>query len=191
MKMSLASKPVPMKECNVMMRKNSRSLIDKDGYRLNVGIILCNHDQQVLWARRVGQDAWQFPQGGIKPSETPEDALYRELKEEVGLEQNHVKIIATTSNWLRYRLPRRLVRYGSKPLCIGQKQMWFMLRLTGEDSDIKLDLGDKPEFDHWCWVDYWHPLQEVVEFKRNVYQTALKELEPFVRCNNTTVINNG
>ena len=165
------------------VNQKSNSLIDEHGYRLNVGIILCNHQNQLLWARRIGQDAWQFPQGGVRPEETAEQALYRELHEEVGLEHPHVEILGSTTEWLHYQLPERLIRYSSKPLCIGQKQRWFLLRLLTGDSDIRLDLAEKPEFDHWKWVDYWHPLHEVVDFKREVYQQALSELEPLMRDN--------
>ena len=153
-------------------------MIDKQGFRANVGIILCNRDNELLWARRVGQqDAWQFPQGGIREEESVEDALYRELHEEIGLQQEHVEIIASTRDWLRYRLPPQLVRHERKPLCIGQKQRWFLLRLIGEDRDVRLDASERPEFDHWRWVQYWHPLKEVVPFKRDVYESALQEFE--------------
>ncbi|KAA3627695.1 MAG: RNA pyrophosphohydrolase [Proteobacteria bacterium] len=150
-------------------------LIDSDGYRLNVGIILCNGEGRVLWARRSGQDAWQFPQGGIKSNETPEQAMFRELQEEVGLLPDHVEIMGQTRRWLRYRLPSRYIRRHSKPVCIGQKQVWFMLRLVGDDEAVKLDCCDRPEFDCWRWVNYWHPLREVVSFKRGVYHRALNE----------------
>jgi len=153
-------------------------MIDVDGYRLNVGIILSNTDGRVLWARRIGQQGWQFPQGGIHSDETPEEALYRELHEEIGLDTRHVEILGATRGWLRYRLPKRFLRRGSKPLCIGQKQVWFLLRLLGSDQDVKLDLSEVPEFDGWRWVDYWHPLKEVVPFKRDVYRHALEELAP-------------
>ena len=104
--------------------------------------------------------------------------MYRELREEVGLEPSHVTILGRTSDWLRYRLPRGLIRHQSKPLCIGQKQIWFMLGLKGDESDVRLDISDHPEFDHWRWIDYWEPLNEIVSFKRNVYEHALAELEP-------------
>lgn len=155
-------------------------MIDAKGFRPNVGIILCNQDNQVLWARRVGQDAWQFPQGGIREHESAEQALYRELHEEVGLRPEQVEIIGRSREWLAYRLPRHLLRHDRKPLCIGQKQRWFLLRLTGSEDDVRLDRSDKPEFDHWRWVEYWHPLQEVVSFKRNVYRSALQEFEPLL-----------
>lgn len=128
-----------------------------------------------MWARRYGQDAWQFPQGGIKSHETPEEAMYRELQEEVGLLPEHVEIMGQTRRWLRYRLPRRYIRRHCKPVCIGQKQVWFMLRLVGEDTAVRLDYCDRPEFDCWRWVNYWYPLREVVSFKRGVYHRALNE----------------
>jgi putative (di)nucleoside polyphosphate hydrolase len=155
-------------------------VIDSEGYRANVGIILSNREGQVLWARRIGQDAWQFPQGGIQRNETPEQALYRELMEEVGLGPDDVAVLGATRGWLRYRLPERLVRHHSKPVCIGQKQRWYMLRLLADDSRVQLDLHMPPEFDQWCWVSYWQPLDEIVAFKRRVYERALTELAPLL-----------
>ena len=151
-------------------------MIDEDGYRPNVGIILANREGQVLWARRVGQDAWQFPQGGIAENESPEDALYRELREEIGLQNSDVEIVGCTAGWLRYRLPKRYLRYRSRPLCIGQKQKWFLLRMTCDDAKVSVDHSRTPEFDGWRWVSYWYPLGQVVSFKREVYRRAMKEL---------------
>ncbi len=153
-------------------------MIDEDGYRPNVGIILCNKQGDVLWARRIGQDAWQFPQGGIKDYESPEDALYRELAEEVGLTRKDVEVLGSTRGWLRYRLPRRMIRYNSKPVCVGQKQKWYLLQLLSDDEQINVSTTPKPEFDGWRWVSYWFPLGQVVAFKRDVYRRALKELSP-------------
>jgi len=133
-----------------------------------------------LWARRIGQNAWQFPQGGIRHEETAEQALYRELMEEVGLAPEDVEILGVTRGWLRYRLPERLVRHHSKPVCIGQKQRWYMLRLISEDSRVRLDRHDPPEFEEWTWVSYWQPLKEIVSFKRRVYERALTELAPLL-----------
>lgn len=153
-------------------------MIDADGYRPNVGIILTNRHGQVFWAKRVGQDAWQFPQGGIKPQESAEAALFRELKEEVGLEPQDVEIMACTRGWLRYRLPKRMVRHNSHPVCVGQKQKWFLLRMKGDENRIRFDCSEKPEFDGWRWVSYWYPLGQVVPFKRDVYRRAMRELAP-------------
>jgi putative (di)nucleoside polyphosphate hydrolase len=155
-------------------------VIDADGFRPNVGIILSGSAGRVLWAKRIGQQAWQFPQGGINPGENPEQALYRELYEELGLESHQVQLLGVTSNWLRYRLPRRYVRRGRHPTCIGQKQKWFALRLLAPEVDVRFDRCQQPEFDGWRWVDYWHPLKEVVAFKRDVYRLALQELSGLV-----------
>ncbi|MCP4042232.1 MAG: RNA pyrophosphohydrolase [Gammaproteobacteria bacterium] len=155
-------------------------MIDSKGYRPNVGIILSNSSGRVFWGRRVGQNAWQFPQGGIQPNETPMDAMYRELYEEIGLLPQHVDIRGCTQGWLRYRLPRRFIRRHCNPICIGQKQIWYILRFIGTEADVRLDLSEKPEFDNWRWVHYWYPISKVVFFKRSVYRRALNELAPLV-----------
>ncbi len=155
-------------------------MIDEEGYRANVGIVLLNAGGQVFCGRRAGMAAWQFPQGGIKRNETPEKAMYRELKEEVGLEPIHVHMLGSTKDWLRYRLPKRYIRYHQQPLCIGQKQIWFLLKFTTEEREVKLDSAAQPEFDAWRWCDYWDPVGFVVPFKRNVYKRALNEFASLV-----------
>lgn len=160
-------------------------IIDEHGYRLNVGIILMSREGKVFWGRRVGnRDAWQFPQGGMMPGESPEQTLYRELEEEVGLREQDVEVMACTDGWLSYRLPRRFLRnkrYESQPSCIGQRQKWFLLKLTGEESAIDLSASGTPEFNEWRWVSYWYPVRKVVQFKRGVYVRALRELAPGMR----------
>ena len=151
-------------------------MIDGDGYRANVGIIICNGFGQVMWARRYRQHSWQFPQGGIDEGESAEQAMYRELFEEVGLRPEHVKILGSTRSWLRYKLPARMVRHDAKPVCIGQKQRWFLLKLVGDESNINLLHSSHPEFDDWRWVSYWYPVRQVISFKRDVYRKAMKEL---------------
>lgn len=151
-------------------------MIDSDGFRLNVGFILANQFDQVLWAKRIGQNSWQFPQGGVKVKESPEEALYRELNEEVGLNESDVEVIASTKSWLRYRLPKKMVRYNSHPVCVGQKQKWFLLRMLSDDSAVKVDFTSQPEFDDWRWVSFWYPLGQVVAFKKEVYRRAMREL---------------
>lgn len=151
-------------------------MIDAEGFRPNVGIVIANGRGDVLWAQRVRQSGWQFPQGGIHKGESPEQALYRELHEEVGLSRGDVEVLGSTRSWLRYRLPTRLIRPGDGRKCIGQKQKWYLLLLKSPDSAIHFDGSDKPEFDHWQWVSYWYPVNQVVDFKRNVYQRMLKEL---------------
>ena len=152
--------------------------IDRYGFRANVGIIVSDGQGAVLLGGRKGQAGWQFPQGGIRVEESPEEAMYRELREEIGLEPHDVEMLGCTRRWLRYRLPPRYVRRNQQPVCIGQKQRWFLLRLLGDESRLRLDQSDIPEFDRWRWVDFWHPVREVIYFKRNVYIRALGELAP-------------
>ncbi|MDJ0794140.1 MAG: RNA pyrophosphohydrolase [Woeseiaceae bacterium] len=154
--------------------------IDAEGFRANVGIILANTDNKLLLGGRVGAKGWQFPQGGMLEGETPEDAMYRELHEEIGLEPDDVDVLGVTRDWLRYRLPDRFIRKHSKPLCIGQKQRWFILRLVSDEDRVRFDRADKPEFDRFRWVPFWRPVNEVIYFKRRVYAHALYELGPLV-----------
>ena len=102
--------------------------------------------------------------------------MFRELAEEIGLHPADVSIVARTDGWLRYRLPQRYVRRDSRPLCIGQKQRWYLLRMQAQESALRFDSTAEPEFDRWKWVDYWQPIREVIYFKRPVYTRALHEL---------------
>ena len=161
------------------MRKK-RSQIDNEGFRANVAIVLTNDKGQLFWAKRVGMDAWQFPQGGIKSNESVEKAMYRELREETGLLPEHIEIIGCTDKWLRYRLPERFIRRSKKPVCVGQKQIWYLLKLIGDESKVMLNISKRPEFEHWRWVDITRPVKEVVDFKRQVYKEALAQLSPML-----------
>ncbi len=151
-------------------------MLDKDGYRPNVGIILVNARNEVFWGKRIREHSWQFPQGGIQRGETPEQAMYRELHEEVGLRPEHVRILGRTRDWLRYDVPQNWVRREWRGHYRGQKQIWYLLRLVGKDNDVCLRASEHPEFDAWRWHDYWIPLDSVIEFKRGVYRQALTEL---------------
>ena len=155
-------------------------MIDPDGYRPNVAIVLMHPDGRVFWARRVRRDGWQFPQGGMNTDETPDEAMYRELHEETGLRAEQVEILGSTYGWLRYRLPHRYQRRDERPQCVGQKQVWFLLRLLDDDSAFRLDAHETPEFDLWRWVDFWYPAEHVVAFKRDVYERALRQFAPLV-----------
>ncbi|MBT8423175.1 MAG: RNA pyrophosphohydrolase [Gammaproteobacteria bacterium] len=153
---------------------------DTNGFRSNVGIILTRDDGSLLIAGRTRQSGWQFPQGGMLVDETPEQAMYRELREEVGLSAGDVEVLGTTADWLAYRLPEKYIRKNTTPRCIGQRQRWFMLRLLVDDAMLRLDTTNEPEFDRWKWVDYWRPVKEVIYFKRRVYAAALAELAPLL-----------
>ena len=160
-------------------------MLDREGYRPNVGIVLLNGRNEVFWGKRVGQHSWQFPQGGIQHGESPEQAMYRELHEEVGLLPEHVQIIGRTRDWLRYDVPEEYLRRQHttrvhQAAYRGQKQIWFLLRLVGLDSDIQLRASEHPEFDAWRWVPFWIQLDAVIDFKREVYQMALSELARYL-----------
>ncbi|SIT42129.1 RNA pyrophosphohydrolase [Paraburkholderia piptadeniae] len=156
-------------------------MLDREGFRPNVGIILLNARNEVFWGKRLREHSWQFPQGGIKYGETPVQAMYRELHEETGLLPEHVKVIGRTRDWLRYEVPDKFIKREVRGHYRGQKQIWFLLRMIGRDCDICLRATDHPEFDAWRWNEYWVPLDCVIEFKRDVYQLALTELSRFLR----------
>jgi len=153
---------------------------DSNGFRSNVGIILSRDDGSLLLGGRAGHPGWQFPQGGMQINESPLEAMYRELEEEIGLSHRDIEVIGQTGDWLHYLLPDRFVRRDRTPLCIGQRQRWFLLRLTAAEDALNLSKSAVPEFDRWRWVDYWHPVKEVVYFKRQVYVHALSELAPLL-----------
>ena len=165
-------------------------MLDKEGYRPNVGIVLANQRNEVFWGKRVNQHAWQFPQGGIQAGETPLAAMYRELEEEIGLLRTHVRILGRTRDWLRYEVPEKWARRQREPreagaggkaaAYRGQKQIWYLLRMVGRDCDVKLRASGHPEFDAWRWHDYWVPLEAVIDFKREVYRQALIELHRYL-----------
>ncbi|MBS1269099.1 MAG: RNA pyrophosphohydrolase [Gammaproteobacteria bacterium] len=154
-----------------------------DGYRPNIGMILMNCFGKVLWARRASRDGWQFPQGGIERNESFEDALLRELYEEVGLGVHQVNMLAHTLRWMHYDLPgsylKRARRRGDSKFR-GQKQIWCLLVLLGDDSQVCLSASKKPEFDKWIWTDWWTAVQQIVDFKRPVYESVWSELNPFL-----------
>ncbi len=155
-------------------------MIDRDGYRPNVAIVLVNNRNQVFWGKRVKEHAWQFPQGGIKAGESPEQAMYRELQEETGLEPQHVRILGRTRDWLHYNVPNHWVKREWRGTYKGQKQIWFLLRMMGRDCDISLRASGHPEFDAWRWHDYWVPLETVIDFKREVYRLGLEQLSTYL-----------
>jgi putative (di)nucleoside polyphosphate hydrolase len=164
-------------------------MIDSDGFRPNVAIVIMKGDRRVLWAHRASQDGWQFPQGGMRSDETPIEAMYRELREETGLRREHVRVLGSTPGWLRYRLPRRYLRHHSKPLCIGQKQVWFLLQLEASESEVSLNTTENPEFSEFRWVDFWYPVDNVISFKREVYRKALTMLEPYAEMTSRPAVN--
>ena len=166
--------------------QNFEPIFADDGYRPNVGIIICNARGQVFWARRINRDGWQFPQGGVGRNESLTEAMYRELQEETGLQEQQVRLVAHTQHWLKYDLPTRYLRHqrrrkNQKPPFRGQKQIWFLLELLGDDSSVDLQSGaESPEFDTWRWVETDFAVDNIVDFKRSVYRKAIKELEQYL-----------
>ncbi len=158
-------------------------MLDRAGYRPNVCIVLINSKQNVLMCRRANEKAWQFPQGGILYQERPIDAMYRELFEEIGLLPQHVKVLGRTQEWLRYDVPKELIRPYHRGIYKGQKQIWYLLSLADENAKINLYTSNKPEFDATDWCDYWQASEIVVDFKRDVYALAMYELYKFIQIN--------
>ncbi len=165
-----------MEESRQFMNFMVIPMLDRDGYRPNVGIVIVNSHNEVFWGKRIREHSWQFPQGGIKQGESPEQAMFRELYEEVGLRPEHVRVLARTRDWLRYDVPKHWIKREWRSTYRGQKQIWFLLRLTGRDCDVNLRASGHPEFDAWRWTNFWVPLEGVIEFKRGVYRSALNEL---------------
>ncbi|MEI6985300.1 MAG: RNA pyrophosphohydrolase [Rhodospirillaceae bacterium] len=147
-------------------------------YRPCVGIMLFNAAGHVLVGRRLdAPNAWQMPQGGIDPGETPELAALRELAEEIGTDR--AELVAQTRDWLRYELPNHLIGVVWKGRYRGQEQKWFAARFLGNDQDINVATA-APEFDAWKWVSPDELVALAVTFKRDVYRAVLSELQPVI-----------
>lgn len=154
-------------------------VVDAQGYRPNVGIVIANKNNQLFWAKRAGLDAWQFPQGGIRPGEELLAAMYRELMEETGIPADDVTILGQTDEWVRYEFGSSKTTAGGE-LYMGQKQLWFLVRFLGDDRQINLQSDQHVEFEDWRWVDYWYPLNHIVDFKRPIYEATLKHFAPLL-----------
>jgi putative (di)nucleoside polyphosphate hydrolase len=145
------------------------------GYRSAVGIMLLNQAGQVFVARRIDMPtvaAWQMPQGGIDPGETPRQAAFRELREEIGTYK--AEILGESRVWRKYDLPAELARGVWGGRYRGQRQKWFAMRFTGDDTDIDLET-DHPEFDAWTWIRPEQLPEMIVPFKRQLYIDILAE----------------
>ena len=144
-------------------------------YRPGVGIMLLNRRGEVFVARRIdmpGIPAWQMPQGGIDAGETPREAAFRELEEEIGTAS--AEILAESRSWLYYDLPPELAAgiWGGRYR--GQRQKWFAMRFIGSDGEINL-ATEHPEFDEWRWVPPSQLPELIVPFKRQLYTDVLTE----------------
>ena len=147
--------------------------MDKKNYRKGVGIVIVNPDGQFFLGKRIGKEAWQFPQGGIDEGESPEDALYRELYEETGLKKDRVEIVTVSNKWLVYHIPHIFQR--SKRQFDGVMQKWFLLKFLGNSEDINLNVTGHAEFDAWKWGDRTTAIDSVIRFKKAVYMSILDE----------------
>jgi putative (di)nucleoside polyphosphate hydrolase len=147
-------------------------------YRSNVGIMMVNKTGYIFVGQRLdnNQDAWQMPQGGIDAGEDPETAAYRELLEETGVNQQNVRFLASSSRWLSYDLPEDLIPTLWNGKFRGQKQKWFLFKFLGKDGDINI-ATEHPEFSKWKWISKENLLEEIVPFKKSVYENVLKEFK--------------
>lgn len=142
-------------------------------YRACVGIALFNDKGNVFVGERIDTPgAWQMPQGGIDAGETPEQAAFRELKEEIGT--NKAEIIATAPQKLRYDLPPDVRQRLWNGKYAGQEQTWIAAKFTGDDQDIKLDTHEQIEFSNWQWVPLENSIQLIVPFKKDVYKNIIE-----------------
>ena len=147
----------------------------KTGYRLNVAMIVLNKDNKVLFCKRRNTENWQFPQGGVDENENIESAMFRELNEEVGLERENVEIKAVSQNLIYYDIPKNIRSRVLGGKFRGQAQKYFLLKLISGDVDLNIE--NTPEFDKHSWVPFWYPLNQVVDFKKEAYRSALIELK--------------
>ena len=143
-------------------------------------MVVMNNNRQVLICRRKGTENWQFPQGGIDNNELLEEAMYRELYEEVGLKRFDVSIIGKTKHAIKYDIPPSIRSKVLGGKFKGQLQTWFLLKIKDDNYSISLNCDDFPEFDMFDWVSYWYPMSKIVEFKKEAYREALKELRNFI-----------
>ena len=143
-------------------------------YREGVGMMLLNPAREVFVAKRIDtvSEAWQMPQGGIDAGETPQQAALRELREETGTDK--ADIVAQSRDWLTYDLPDHLIQKLWGGRYRGQRQKWFALRFTGQDSDINI-ATEHPEFSEWQWIAMRELPDIIVPFKRDLYRAIVAE----------------
>ncbi|GAB4539128.1 MAG: RNA pyrophosphohydrolase [Ruegeria sp.] len=156
--------------------------IAKLPYRPCVGLMLMNDQGKIFVGQRNDrfEDAWQMPQGGVDEGESPREAALRELQEEIGVTPDLVEIVAETDGWLPYDLPHDIVPKIWKGRYRGQKQKWFLLRFLGTDDQIDIQT-DHPEFTRWKWQNPERLIEEIVPFKRAVYERVMEAFGAHIR----------
>ena len=152
-----------------------------DKYRKCVGMMILNSNKEILVGRRLDHPSgyWQMPQGGIDDDENPEEAVWREMMEEIGT--NKAGLIKISNQWINYDIPSETLKtlpWGHK--YIGQTQKWFAFDFLGEDSDINVGT-DNPEFSEWKWSRMDLIVDSIVPFKRNVYSIILEEFKDLLK----------
>jgi putative (di)nucleoside polyphosphate hydrolase len=159
---------------NIILRQNL-------AYRPGVGLAIINSNNLLFIGERIDSPgSWQMPQGGIDENEQPEEAVLREMKEEIGTDQ--ATILAWSKEWLHYELPNALIPKLWNGKYRGQKQLWFLLRFIGNDSDINIHT-EHPEFSSWKWSDFDSVTDKIVPFKRKIYSKILAEFRPLIKDN--------
>ena len=146
------------------------------GWRLGVGIVLLNTKKEIFMGERLdNKGAWQMPQGGVKIgwNEELDEAAKRELYEETGVK--NAKLVSKSKEWHYYLLPKSIANklWGGK--FIGQKQKWFLFHFLGQSSEINIKNNSSPEFYDWKWVDADHVLNDIINFKKDIYKKVLLE----------------
>jgi putative (di)nucleoside polyphosphate hydrolase len=145
------------------------------GYRPAVGVMLINGERKVWVGQRLDStlEAWQMPQGGLDPGETPLEGAYRELEEETGIRRDLVELVEQARDELTYDLPEDLIGKVWKEPWRGQRQTWFLMRFLGQDSDVNIATAD-PEFRAWKWAEPRELPSMIVPFKKKLYEDLIK-----------------
>lgn len=149
-------------------------------FRQGVGMMIIDESDRVFVGKRIDSkvNGWQMPQGGIDLGETPSSAALREMQEEIGSGKG--EIIAESKKWYSYRVPNFLIPKLWDGKYCGQRQKWFLIRFTGEDSDININT-EHPEFDQWKWVDFDQLLVDIIPFKLKLYQQVIEEFRSLLK----------